>query len=73
MKKINIKKKNTDLSKILLPFENQWVALSPDHSAVVSSGTTLQDASAKVPDEERGQVVFFKVLPFNAYYEPTQV
>jgi len=60
--KTNIKKKNTDLSEILRPFENQWVALSPDYTTVVSSGETLEEAASKVREEEREQVVFHKVL-----------
>lgn len=36
--------KPIDLSKILLPFENKWVALSEDQKEVLGSGKTLQEA-----------------------------
>jgi hypothetical protein len=52
-----------DLSKILEPYENQWVALSPDYTTVVASGKTLKEAHAYVPEDERERVVFHNVLP----------
>jgi hypothetical protein len=60
-----------DLSKILEPCENQWVALSPDYTHVVASGETLKDVHAKVPEDDREHVVFHKVLPFDALYIPS--
>jgi hypothetical protein len=38
-----------DLSKILEPYENQWVALSPDYTHVVASGETLKMCMPKCP------------------------
>jgi hypothetical protein len=60
-----------DVSKILEPYENQWVALSPDYTHVVASGETLKDVHAHVPQGERERVIFHKVLPFDALYIPT--
>ena len=60
-----------NLSKILEPYENQWVALSPDYTHVVASGETLKDVHAKVPEDDREHVVFHKVLPFDALYIPS--
>jgi hypothetical protein len=60
-----------DLYKILEPYENKWVALSPDYTHVVASGETLNEAHANVPHGERETVIFHKVLPFDALYIPT--
>ena len=60
-----------DLYKILEPYENQWVALSPDYTHVVASGETLKDGQAKVLEDDREHVVFHKVLPFDALYIPS--
>jgi predicted RNase H-like HicB family nuclease len=54
-------------------YENQWVALSPDYTTVMASGETLEEADANVPEGDRAQVVFHKVLPFDALYIPTVV
>ena len=36
-----------DLSKILKPYHNEWVALSDDEKKVVGSGKTLNEAIKK--------------------------
>jgi hypothetical protein len=60
-----------DLAEILEPYENKWVALSPDYTHVVASGEALKDVHAKVPEGDRETVVFHKVLPFDALYIPS--
>jgi len=55
------KKKN--LAEIIKPYENKWVALSPDESAVVSSGDTMQEAESNVNPKELEEVIFMKVPP----------
>ena len=52
-----------DLSKLLRPFENKWVALSPDYKRVVSSGNTLEVTAEKVRPKERDKVIFHRVIP----------
>lgn len=59
-----------DLSKILQPYENKWVALSSDYTRVMASGKTLQETATQLAKSERESVVFHKVFPFDAYYEP---
>ena len=59
-----------DLSKVLQPYEHKWVALSSDYTQVIASGETLRETAAQVQETERERVVFHKVLPFDAYYEP---
>ena len=39
--------KNHNFTKILKPFINQWVVLSPDGKKVVGSGKTVKMALAK--------------------------
>ena len=62
--------KAPDLNVILKPFENKWVALSPDETQVVSSGDTLFEAESKLNEKERHEAVFFKVIPFNVGIAP---
>ena len=59
-----------DFSKILQPYENKWVALSSDYTKVIASGKTLQETAIQLEKDERESVVFHKVFPFDAYYEP---
>jgi hypothetical protein len=68
MEKLN---QHDDFTTLLKPYENQWVALSPDYSTIVASGETLKEAHAKVPKGERETVIFHKVLPFDALYIPS--
>ena len=59
-----------DLSKVLQPYENKWVALSPDYTKIIASGETLRETAAQVREDEKEHAVFHKVLPFDAYYIP---
>ena len=59
-----------DLSKVLQPYEHKWVALLSDYTRVIASGETLRETAAQVREDEKAQVVFHRVLPFDAYYEP---
>ncbi len=59
-----------DLSAILRPYENKWVALSPDYTRVVASGDTRKEVDARVKKEEREMLIFHKVLPFDALFAP---
>ncbi len=63
--------KAPDLKGILKPFENKWVALSPDEQTVISSGDTLSEAEANLNEKEKHEVVFFKVIPFSVGVAPT--
>jgi hypothetical protein len=63
--------KNYDFTTLLTPYENQWLALSPDYTNIVASGLTLKEAHANVPQGEHETVIFHKVLPFDSLYSPT--
>lgn len=56
-----------DLSALLRPYENQWVALSADASEVLGAGPTLGDAKREA--EKTGKPHhFLHVLPFDVSY-----
>jgi hypothetical protein len=61
---------NYDFTTLLKPYEIQWVALSPDYTNVIASGLTLKEEHANVPQGEHKTVIFHKVLPFDALYNP---
>jgi len=58
------------LKDIIKPYENQWVALSPDYSFVVSAGETLRTAAEKVPENMKREVVFMRVSGLSADLAP---
>lgn len=60
----------TDLSQLLKPYEDKWVAISPDYKKVIASGETLKETVAQVSPESREEVIFHKVLPYDALYAP---
>ena len=61
--------KPIDLSKILLPYENKWVALSDDNKKVLGAGDTLEQAR-KQAEKTKKKFLFIKVPPFNVSYVP---
>ena len=61
--------KAIDLTKILLPYENKWVALSEDSKKVLGAGKTLEEAEKKAKKKSE-KYVFLKVPPFNVSYVP---
>ena len=61
--------KPIDLSKKLLPYENQWVALSEDQKEVLGSGKSLKEAE-KQAEKKSKRHIFLKVPPFNLSYVP---
>lgn len=54
--------KATNLAKILKPFINKWVAISPDYKKVISSGNTLRELITKVGNNKK-DLIFHKVIP----------
>ena len=61
--------KPIDLSKILLPYEDKWVALSEDNKKVLGVGDTLEQAR-KQAEKTNKKYIFLKVPPFNLSYVP---
>ena len=60
-----------DLSKILEPFENEWVAISSDQDNVLASGESLREVESKLDKSQIHEVIFYKVPPFSSVFIPT--
>jgi len=54
----------------MIPFENMWVALTPDSRGVIASGRTIKELEKKVDKIGNHEAVFTKVLPFGQFYSP---
>ena len=65
-------RRNYDLSKLLKPYENRWVALSYDRRKVLGSADTLDEAREKVEKTER-KIVFIKLPPYGVNYVPATI
>jgi hypothetical protein len=59
-----------NLADLVRPFENRWVALTPDYSQVVASGETLEEVESRVEGKDLQRLVFFKVPRFDAVFIP---
>lgn len=59
-----------DFSKLLLPYENKWVALSEDSKKVLGAGNTL-DQARKQAEKTKKRFLFIKVPPFDVSYVPS--
>lgn len=57
MKKLKLK----DLSKILRPYHNEWVALSSDEKKVIASGKTLKEALKEAREKGMDNPIMTKV------------
>ena len=70
MEKAMSKEKKADLSSLLRPYENKWVALSMDNSKVIESGSTLDDLLRKLKGKDTRNLEFLKVPNFQMCYAP---
>lgn len=61
--------KPIDLSRLLLPYENKWVALSEDHKKILGAGKSLKEAEEKA-EKRNKKYIFLKVPPFDISYVP---
>ena len=59
-----------NLSDLVRPFENKWVALTPDYRHVIASGATLDEVESHVEGKDPQRLVFFKVPRFDAVFIP---
>lgn len=62
--------KNYDLSELLKPYEDKWVALSYDHRKVLGAGDTLEEAEQQAKKKEK-DFIFLKLPPYGVSYVPT--
>jgi hypothetical protein len=58
-----------DVSKILKPYENKWVALSLDHKKVLGVGNSLKSAKEKA-EKKAKKYVFIKLPSFDVNFVP---
>jgi len=65
-----MKQKNTDLSEILRPYENMWVALNQDNTVVIEAGKTLGTLLKKLKGKNFQELEFMKVPEFGVCYAP---
>lgn len=57
-------------AKILLNYENKWVALSKDRSKVLYAAKSLNDLFKLLPKSKKNDVIMHFVPPFNTYLSP---
>jgi hypothetical protein len=62
--------KAPDLSELIKPYENKWVAFSSDYRQVLAAGDTLREVDEQLEGVKKEEAVFHKVLPFDADYVP---
>ena len=59
--------KDQEYVETLRKFEGKWIALSPDRSAVVSSGDSMEEVESKLDPSQLERVIFMKVPPANTF------
>jgi uncharacterized membrane protein len=64
------KERKADLSTLLRPYENKWIALTLDNSKVVAAAKTLSDLLRKLKGKDAREFEFMKVPDFKACYAP---
>ena len=64
------KAKKIDLSEVIKPYEDKWVALSSDQTTVVSSGDTLKEVESRLDPHQLSEVIFMRVPPFDKLFIP---
>ena len=57
-------------TKILLDYENKWVALNKDRSMVVDAAKTLDGLYKRLSKTKKKDVILHYVPPFNTYLSP---
>ncbi|MGB2763261.1 MAG: DUF5678 domain-containing protein [Candidatus Aminicenantaceae bacterium] len=68
---MNKKANKVDLSEILRPYGNMWVALSKDNEKVIESGKTLNQLLKKLKGKDHKEFEFMKVPEFGVCYAPS--
>lgn len=59
-----------DISDILGPYENKWVALSPDGRKVNASAQSLEELEKKLNKAGDKDSIYTRVLPFDQSFAP---
>lgn len=56
------------LTKELIPYENQWVALTPDRKRVITGDKNFKKLSQKLKKMKNKDAILHFVLPFDRTY-----
>ncbi len=64
------KQESCDLSRLLKPYANKWVALSSNKKEVLAYSNQLKDVVKKIKTKD---VIFTKVFPEKSFYMPYQI
>ena len=64
------KAQKKDLSKILRPYENMWVALSKDNKKIIEADKTLEKLFKKLDGLDHRDFEFMKVPKFGVRFAP---
>lgn len=59
-----------NLARLLRPFADKWVALSPDKKRVVADGHTLRETERKIDPKNIEEVIFMKAPSFTKLFVP---
>jgi hypothetical protein len=62
--------RNYDLTTLLKPYENKWVALSFDYRRVLGVGDTLAEAKRNAQQSSKERFVCIKLPPYGVSYVP---
>ncbi|MBI2596506.1 hypothetical protein HYW46_07300 [Candidatus Daviesbacteria bacterium] len=56
---------------LLIKYQNQWVALSPDRKTVITAAKNINDLDKKVKKiQKNNNLIYHHVLPINGNYAP---
>ncbi len=62
--------KRRKINNPLIPFENQWVLLTPNRSKVIASGATIKELNKKLDKVENRDAIYTKVFSFDRVISP---
>lgn len=58
---------NVDL---VLPYQNKWVAITPDNTKVLASGKTYKEVDMELKKKKIKDAILSFILPFDKSYSP---
>jgi hypothetical protein len=57
-------------SRLLIPYQNKWVALTEDRKKVVASDKDVKKLTEKLTKMKKKDVILTYVIPMDKYYSP---
>lgn len=64
------KVRKSKIKNPLIGFENQWVAVTPNHEKVLAAANTLRALDKVLVEKRLEDTVLVKVLPFDVFLSP---